>query len=107
MARPIAECRHCICPSPGLCCIDGRTHWRAHCQFFYPFSMGTCTKSRRTLIDYGNGVRTIYEYAPLTFRLVHLLTRRNAITFPDDCPRPHPVGWPGCQVQNLHYTYDA
>src|SRR5882762_6892590 len=44
MAMPIAECRPCICPSPGLCCIDGRTHWRAHCQFFYPFSMGTCTK---------------------------------------------------------------
>src|SRR5207247_137417 len=26
--------------------------------------------------------------------------------FPDDCPQPPPVGWPGCQVQNLSYTYD-
>ncbi|MBI4488140.1 MAG: toxin [Deltaproteobacteria bacterium] len=63
-------------------------------------------KGQRTLIDYGNGVRTTYEYDPLTFRLVHLLTRRNGIIFPDDCPEPPPIGWPGCQVQNLHYTYD-
>src|SRR5712691_9513227 len=45
MAIPIAECRPCICFSPGMCCPDDRAHWRAHCQFFYPFSMGTCTKS--------------------------------------------------------------
>src|SRR5712691_7674590 len=44
MAIPIAECRPCICFSPGMCCPDDRAHWRAHCQFFYPFSMGTCTK---------------------------------------------------------------
>jgi RHS repeat-associated protein len=60
----------------------------------------------RTLIDYGNGVRTTYEYDPLTFRLAHLLTRRNAPDFPGDCPQSPPAGWPGCQVQNLHYTYD-
>src|SRR5437899_3266108 len=44
MAIPIAECRPCICFSPGMCCPDDRAPWRAHCQFFYPFSMGTCTK---------------------------------------------------------------
>ena len=63
-------------------------------------------KGQRVLIDYGNGVRTTYEYDPLTFRLAHLLTRRDAATFPYDCPEPPPTGWPGCQVQNLHYTYD-
>ncbi len=63
-------------------------------------------KGQRTLIDYGNGARTTYEYDPLTFRLIQLLTQRDAITFPDDCPQTPPVGWPGCQVQNLHYTYD-
>jgi RHS repeat-associated protein len=63
-------------------------------------------KGQRTRIDYGNGVRTTYEYDPFTFRLVHLLTRRDAVAFPDDCPQAAPAGWPGCQVQNLHYTYD-
>ena len=63
-------------------------------------------KGQRTLIDYGNGVRTTYSYDPLTFRLMHLLTRRNVAAFPDDCPELPPAGWPGCQVQNLHYTYD-
>ena len=48
--------------------------------------------------------RTTYD--PLTFRLVHLLTQRDAVAFPDDCPQPPPAGWPGCQVQNLFYTYD-
>ena len=37
---------------------------------------------------------------------MHRLTRRDAAAFPDDCPQPPPAGWPGCQVQNLHYTYD-
>ncbi|HYI12531.1 MAG TPA: SpvB/TcaC N-terminal domain-containing protein [Thermoanaerobaculia bacterium] len=63
-------------------------------------------KGQRTRIDYGNGASTFYEYDPLTFRLVHLLTRRDEVAFPDDCPRPPPTGSPGCQVQNLHYTYD-
>lgn len=63
-------------------------------------------KGQRTLIDYGNGVRTDYTYDPLTFRLVHLLTRRNPILFADDCQQPPPAGFPGCQVQNLRYTYD-
>jgi hypothetical protein len=63
-------------------------------------------KGQRQRIDYGNGASTFYDYDPLTFRLVHLLTQRNAVAFSDDCPQPLPAGWPGCQVQNLHYTYD-
>jgi RHS repeat-associated protein len=63
-------------------------------------------KGQRELIDYGNGVRTTYDYDTLTFRLVHLLTRRNAIAFPEDCPQNPPAGWPGCQAQNLYYSYD-
>ncbi len=63
-------------------------------------------RGRRALIDYGNSVRTTYTYDPLTLRLAHLLTRRNAAGFPNDCPQPAPPGWPGCQAQNLHYTYD-
>ncbi|WP_367025573.1 SpvB/TcaC N-terminal domain-containing protein [Methylococcus sp. ANG] len=63
-------------------------------------------KGQRLLIDYGNGARTTHTYDPLTFRLTHLLTRRNAAGFPGDCPQPPPAGWPGCQVQNLHYAYD-
>lgn len=63
-------------------------------------------KGQRVLIDYGNGVRTTYQYDPLTYRLVHLRTRRNAAQFPGDCPDPAPAGWPGCQVQKLYCTYD-
>lgn len=63
-------------------------------------------KGQRMLSDYGNGVRTTYTYDPATFRLTHLLTRRDAVAFPSDCPQPAPAGWPGCQAQNLHYTYD-
>ncbi|BCL79065.1 SpvB and TcdB_toxin_midC domain-containing protein [Ktedonobacteria bacterium brp13] len=59
-------------------------------------------KGQRTLIEYGNAVRTHYEYDPETFRLTHLLTLRGA-AFPDDCP--HHVH-PSCGAQNLHYTYD-
>ncbi|MFE6737737.1 SpvB/TcaC N-terminal domain-containing protein [Streptomyces tubercidicus] len=63
-------------------------------------------KGQRTAIDYGNGVRTRYRYDPLTYRLTHLLTRRDPAAFPGDCPDMAPAGWPGCQVQNLHYTFD-
>jgi RHS repeat-associated protein len=63
-------------------------------------------KRQRSLIEYGNSASTTYEYDPFTFRLVHLLTRRGGTDFPDDCPQPAPSGWPGCQVQSLHYTYD-
>ena len=59
-------------------------------------------KGQRTLIDYGNGVRTTYEYDPLTFRLTRLTTTR-------------PAGLNGLAtqlfkdartVQDLNYTYD-
>jgi RHS repeat-associated protein len=63
-------------------------------------------KGQCTLIEYGNGVRTTYAYDRLSFRLTRVLTRRDASAFPDDCPQQPPAGWPGCQVQNLHYTYD-
>jgi RHS repeat-associated protein len=63
-------------------------------------------KGQRQRIDYKNGASTHYDYDPLTFRLVHLLTKRDAAEFPGDCQQPSPVGWPGCQVQNLHYSYD-
>ena len=46
-------------------------------------------KGQRTRIDYGNGVSTTYEYSPLTFRLIHLLTTRGATA-----------------LQDLRYTYD-
>lgn len=64
-------------------------------------------KGRRTLVAYGNGARTTYRYDPLTLRLAGLLTRRDGGAFPGDCPQPPPEGWPGCRLQNLHYTYDA
>jgi RHS repeat-associated protein len=63
-------------------------------------------KGQRTVVEYGNGAKTRYEYDPLTFRLGHLLTQRDTAAFPNDCPQSAPAGWPGCQVQNLHYTYD-
>lgn len=63
-------------------------------------------KGQRTQVDYGNGVRTTGTFDPLTFRLTQLLTRRDPLAFPDDCPQPPPAGWPGCQLQNLRYTYD-
>jgi RHS repeat-associated protein len=63
-------------------------------------------KAQRERVDYDNGASTFYEYDPLTYRLVHLLTMRNAATFPDDCPTTPLPDWPGCEVQNLRYTYD-
>lgn len=46
-------------------------------------------KGQRTLIEYGNGVRTTYSYDPLSFRLVQLQTLRGA--------EP---------LQDMSYTYD-
>jgi RHS repeat-associated protein len=63
-------------------------------------------RGQRLRVDHGNGASTLYAYDPLTLRLVHLLTRRSAVVFPGDCPQPSEAGWPGCQVQNLGYTYD-
>ena len=46
-------------------------------------------KGQRTLIEYGNKVRTSYDYDPLTFRLTRMQTRRGAEA-----------------LQDLRYTYD-
>ena len=48
-------------------------------------------KGQRTIIEYGNGAHTRYDYDPLTFRLIHLLTRRK----PDHA-----------RLQDLRYTFD-
>jgi RHS repeat-associated protein len=61
-------------------------------------------RGQRRQIDYGNRSSTSYEYDPLTFRLVHLSTRRSG--FPYDCPRERSSEWPGCHLQSLYYTYD-
>jgi RHS repeat-associated protein len=59
-------------------------------------------KGQRTLIEYGNGVRTTYEYDSFTFRLTRLTTTR-------------PAGLNGLatqlfknagMVQDLNYTFD-
>ena len=46
-------------------------------------------KGQRELIEYGNGVRTTYQYDPRTFRLTRLITLRGATA-----------------LQDLTYTYD-
>jgi RHS repeat-associated protein len=48
-------------------------------------------KGQRTLIEYGNGVRTTYTYDPETFLLVRLLTTRISDS---------------ARLQDLQYTYD-
>jgi RHS repeat-associated protein len=48
-------------------------------------------KGQRTLIEYGNGVRTTYTYDPETFRLVRLLTTRIS---------------DNARLQDLQYSYD-
>ena len=48
-------------------------------------------KGQRTIIDYGNGSHTRYDYDPLTFRLIHLETQRKK-----DYER----------LQDLYYTFD-
>lgn len=63
-------------------------------------------KGQRVLGTTNNGVKSVYTYDPLTFKMTDLVTSRNASTFPNDCPQPPVSGWPGCQVQSLHYTFD-
>lgn len=63
-------------------------------------------KGQRLRIDYKNRTSTFYSYDPLTFRLTQLLTKRKPADFPGDDPQAVDPGWPGKQVQNLHYTYD-
>lgn len=64
------------------------------------------TKGQRLRIDYRNGASTRYSYDPRTFRLTRLRTRRDPAAFPGDCPAQPAPGWPGCDVQDLKYTYD-
>jgi RHS repeat-associated protein len=61
---------------------------------------------RRTTVEYGNGARTRTTFDPVTQRMAALVTTRDPARFPADCPTPPAPGWPGCQVQQLHYTYD-
>jgi RHS repeat-associated protein len=58
-------------------------------------------KGQRTLIEYGNQVRTGYTYDRRTFRLRRLVTTRGAM-LPEDCLEPLTA----CGLQNLSYTYD-
>ena len=62
---------------------------------------------RRVLVDHGAGFQTSFAYDPESHRLVHQQTVRDSAAFPEDDPSPAVDGWPGRQVQNLHYTYDA
>ncbi|NJJ40875.1 SpvB/TcaC N-terminal domain-containing protein [Paenibacillus apii] len=63
-------------------------------------------KGQRTHISYGNGVQSLLEYDPFTFRLIGMRTIRDKLIFPGDCPQPPRPDWPGCELQHLHYTYD-
>jgi RHS repeat-associated protein len=85
----------------GALGADGRPVWSP-----VVVAMDYDAKGRRRRIDLGNGASTEYRYDQLTFRLTRLLTRRPQASFPDDCPRPPSLGWPGCELQQLHYTYD-
>jgi len=63
-------------------------------------------KGQRTVIEYGNGAKTTYQYDLETFRLIRMSTRRDRASFPDDCPQPRSSDWPGCGIQQLAYHYD-
>jgi YD repeat-containing protein len=52
-------------------------------------------KGQRTMVLYGNGVQTTWDYDPLTFRLRRMRTTRNTSTFPG-----------ASLLQDLTYTYD-
>jgi RHS repeat-associated protein len=71
-------------------------------------------KGQRLHVEYGSGagpgrrgVTTSFTYDWRTFRLIHLQTTRDRAVFQSDCPHAHDSEWPGCDVQNLQYTYDA
>ncbi|MEV5745366.1 SpvB/TcaC N-terminal domain-containing protein [Microbispora rosea] len=49
-------------------------------------------RGQRTLVEYGNGVRTTYEYDGLTFRLRRLITRRGGDVLQDLTYDHDPVG---------------
>jgi RHS repeat-associated protein len=58
-------------------------------------------KGQRTLIHYGNGTQTTYDYDPLTFRLTRLKTTR-----PAGLNGLAPIFVDPTVVQDLRYTYD-
>jgi RHS repeat-associated protein len=62
-------------------------------------------RGRRERIEHGNGAKTVCKYDPRSLRLIELFTTRGA-AFTGDCPQPQDPDWPGCGLQNLHYTYD-
>ena len=79
-------------------------------------------RGQRELIEYGNGIRTSYEYDPLTFRLTRLTTLRAAEPLQDLSHTYDPIGnitdihddaqqtiYFNNQVVEPHadYTYDA
>ena len=71
-------------------------------------------KGQRLRIDYKNGASTLYSYDPLTFRLTHCYTRRNAgvpspttaITRTATATIAARLAQGSLRLQNLHYTYD-
>jgi RHS repeat-associated protein len=64
-------------------------------------------KGERTQVEFGNKVRTTFTFDDFTHRLTDIVTRREKNQYPDDSAAPPPHGWPGSQIQNLSYTYDA
>jgi RHS repeat-associated protein len=62
-------------------------------------------KGQRIRVEYGNDSICTYSYDAVTLRLTGIRTTRGSAF--QDCPRPAPPGWSGCQIQNLLYTYDA
>jgi RHS repeat-associated protein len=59
-------------------------------------------KGQRQRIDHGNGMRTIYEYDPLTFRLIH----RQSVRSPGAGDTASRIFRDPGVVQDLRYTYD-
>jgi RHS repeat-associated protein len=59
-------------------------------------------KGQRTLIDYGNGASTAYDYDDRTFRLTQLKTTRSA----SQNGLAAQIFASVATVQDLHYTYD-
>lgn len=64
-------------------------------------------KGQQISIVYGNGCKATFRYDPLTSRLQSLVSRRDPAQFPTDDPQSPVWGWPGSQIQNLNYFYDA
>ena len=65
-------------------------------------------KGQRIRIDYANSTSTVYKYDPATFRLIGLVTSRNADPelFWDDPSKVSLPGFAGDVLQYLSYTFD-